>query len=108
MTTRLRNSSIPAWWVPGETPPRGGAVALRQALHYVARPLILVDAGGSPAVADDGALLADPRENALPVRAIVPALTPDRLGDPAFLERHGVRYAYVAGAMANGIASEDL
>lgn len=33
---------------------------------------------------------------------------PERLGDPAFLREHGVRYAYATGAMANGIASEAL
>ncbi len=30
------------------------------------------------------------------------------LGDPAFCRDHGLRYAYVAGAMANGIASVEL
>lgn len=36
-----------------------------------------------------------------------PALAPDALGDAAFCADHGVRYAYVAGAMGNGIASEE-
>jgi PfaD family protein len=40
--------------------------------------------------------------------AHVGPLTPDRLGDPSFLQTYGVRAAYVAGAMANGIASEDV
>jgi len=35
-------------------------------------------------------------------------LLPERLGDPAFRQLFGVRLAYAAGAMANGIASEDL
>jgi len=38
----------------------------------------------------------------------VGALGPQALGDRAFCRAHGVRYAYVAGAMANGIASEEL
>ncbi|GAA2608079.1 PfaD family polyunsaturated fatty acid/polyketide biosynthesis protein [Actinomadura fulvescens] len=33
---------------------------------------------------------------------------PERFGDPAFLRAHGVRQAYMAGAMAGGIASADL
>ena len=33
---------------------------------------------------------------------------PENLGDPAFRRDHGVRYAYVTGAMANGIASVEL
>ena len=35
------------------------------------------------------------------------ALTPSVLGDAGFRADHGVRYAYAAGAMGNGIASEE-
>ena len=38
----------------------------------------------------------------------IPAVSVDLLGDPLFLRDHGVRAAYVAGAMAGGIASVDL
>ena len=41
-----------------------------------------------------------------PCLGILPALYPEWLGDRAFLERHGLRFPYVAGAMARGIASE--
>ena len=40
--------------------------------------------------------------------ATAPAIPLDRLGDPTFLRDHGVRFAYKTGAMANGIASEEL
>lgn len=36
---------------------------------------------------------------------LLPALYPEWLGDRGFSERHGTRFAYVGGAMANGIAS---
>jgi len=39
---------------------------------------------------------------------LVPALKPENLGDEAFRRDHRLRYAYVAGAMANGIASTRL
>ena len=42
------------------------------------------------------------------IRAFVPALRPEQLGDAAFRAAHGVRYAYVAGEMANGIASVEI
>ncbi|MFE7659509.1 PfaD family polyunsaturated fatty acid/polyketide biosynthesis protein [Streptomyces celluloflavus] len=42
------------------------------------------------------------------VLAAAPPLPPGRLGDPLFLRDHGLAYAYMAGAMAGGIASEDL
>lgn len=40
--------------------------------------------------------------------AVLPSLEPQNLGDPSFLETHNVRYAYVGGSMARGIASCDL
>ncbi|WP_256478626.1 PfaD family polyunsaturated fatty acid/polyketide biosynthesis protein [Chroococcidiopsis sp. CCMEE 29] len=39
---------------------------------------------------------------------VVPPLAINQLGDPSFLEFHGVKYAYATGAMAHGIASEEL
>ena len=39
---------------------------------------------------------------------ILPVQSPSLLGDPGFCQSHGTRYAYHAGAMANGIASEEL
>ncbi len=38
----------------------------------------------------------------------VPAMQIKQLGDPNFLDFHNVKYAYVTGAMAHGIASEEL
>jgi trans-AT polyketide synthase, acyltransferase and oxidoreductase domains len=38
----------------------------------------------------------------------VPPLVPEQLGDPDFKSFYGVSSAYMAGAMANGIASEEL
>ena len=38
----------------------------------------------------------------------VPACPLENLGDPGFRADHGLRYAYVTGAMANGIASADV
>ncbi|MCC5622771.1 PfaD family polyunsaturated fatty acid/polyketide biosynthesis protein [Nostoc sp. CHAB 5715] len=39
---------------------------------------------------------------------VVPPLPPQQLGDRDFLAFHGVKYAYMAGAMAGGIASAEL
>jgi len=46
--------------------------------------------------------------NAHPVSAFAPALGTESLGDSNFRRVHGVKYAYYAGAMANGISSEEL
>jgi trans-AT polyketide synthase/acyltransferase/oxidoreductase domain-containing protein len=42
------------------------------------------------------------------VEKVVPAVTPESLGDASFKAAHGVKRAYIAGAMAGGIASPEL
>ncbi|MSQ02425.1 MAG: PfaD family polyunsaturated fatty acid/polyketide biosynthesis protein [Myxococcales bacterium] len=39
---------------------------------------------------------------------VLPSLAPEQLGSPSFRAAHELRYAYVAGAMAGGIASAEL
>lgn len=41
-------------------------------------------------------------------RKYVPGVRVEDLGDPSFRADHGLRYAYLAGAMANGIGSADI
>ena len=43
-----------------------------------------------------------------PVVAILPPMYPEWLGNRTFTERHGCRFPYVSGAMANGIATTEL
>ncbi|SEW00691.1 PfaD family protein [Chitinophaga sp. YR573] len=38
----------------------------------------------------------------------LPAISPENIGDKTFRERYNVKYAYMTGAMANGIASERM
>ncbi len=40
------------------------------------------------------------------ITAYVPPMVARQLGDPAFKAFYGVKYAYMTGAMANGISSE--
>ena len=70
-------------------------------------------ASGALGVAQRGQLLpvgtpapADVRS--WPVLGVLPPLYPEWLGDRSFCEIHNVRFPYVAGAMANGIASTRL
>ncbi len=44
-------------------------------------------------------------EGAFPLYAYAPPLRPENLGDPLFKKTYGLRYAYIAGAMANAITS---
>ncbi len=49
-----------------------------------------------------------PPPSSLPMLAALPPLFPEWLGDRSFLETHGVRFPYVTGAMANGIATTEM
>lgn len=40
--------------------------------------------------------------------ALLPEFKPSQLGSATFCQNHNTQYAYMAGAMANGIASEDF
>jgi trans-AT polyketide synthase, acyltransferase and oxidoreductase domains len=55
-----------------------------------------------------GLRAADCGEVAYQLLAMLAPLYPEWLGDRSFLERHRLRFAYVGGSMARGIASADL
>ncbi len=50
----------------------------------------------------------DSKKSGTPVLGILPAFAPEQLGDPSFCRDYGLKFAYYAGAMANGIHSEDM
>jgi PfaD family protein len=78
-----------------------------EALGEVDQPLFVVaDAGGEPrwfAAGQHGPGLGSQR-----LLGTVPALPASALGNPRFREAHGLRMAYVVGAMAGGVASAEV
>ncbi|MCK4821686.1 nitronate monooxygenase, partial [bacterium] len=50
----------------------------------------------------------DPEEGYLETLSVVPPLRMHQLGDADFRKTYGTQYSYYAGAMANGIASEEM
>ncbi|SHF08005.1 PfaD family polyunsaturated fatty acid/polyketide biosynthesis protein [Streptoalloteichus hindustanus] len=89
----------------GPEPPRFDPDGVRAALSEVDVPCHVVRGPDGVGVASGGEVGSGGEHELL---ASAPALPPDRLGAPSFRNDHGVRYAYMAGAMANGVASEDL
>jgi len=83
---------------------------LLAALRALREPIFVVVTRDGPAALAGGtaALGREPTVNGLPVAAWAPALPPEALGDADFRRAHGVKYAYLTGAMANGIASTEL
>jgi len=100
------------WWYPAKHQPSSDAIAFQEALHQVTRPVYVVNLNGRAAVAQDGTLtLGSARPDGpdgLPLLGYAPALHPQNLGDPAFKKAYHLKYAYVAGAMANGITSVEM
>ncbi len=83
--------------------------AFRHALAHVGRPVFVVEHEGKAAVTQQGVgkcgapIQGDSAD--LVLKGYAPALTPEHLGDASFKQDIGLRYAYVVGAMANGITS---
>ncbi len=101
---------IGVWTSPAAPPAfRGSDVldaisAFREVCHVVRDPLT-----GGVGVARGGASVAKPNGSpSWPLLATLPGMYPEWLGDRVFTEVHRVRFPYVAGAMANGIASTRL
>jgi PfaD family protein len=78
----------------------------RRALLELDQPLWMVEEQGNVGLAVGGK--SCPAGEGLEVLGMAPALNMERLGDLLFCKTYGTRYAYYAGAMANGISSEDL
>ena len=104
-----KRKNIPGWWLPGNSEPELGEQAIRSAILKVTQPVYLLDLNGLPAVGRGGTITigsdAPMQSAAVPLRAYAPSLHPEDLGDPQFKNKHNLRYAYIVGAMANGITS---
>lgn len=93
------------WIKPGALPASPARDAIVGAIQALDSLLCVVDGADGPQVIVGGEHVGPSAAGAVPIRALVPALTPDRLGDASFCATYGTRVAYAAGAMANGIAS---
>jgi PfaD family protein len=100
-------ADVAARWIPGDRPPTDSPEGIRAALGNVRRPVVLVRTAIGPAVAEGGSIAWDSGDGH-PVLAMLSPSPPTSLGDPAFSADHGLRFPYVTGAMANGIASAEL
>ena len=81
-------------------------VGFRQKLADLQNGLFVINQIGKIGIAAEGDITSD--GSGMRVAAWSPAMLPSELGDPAFKETYGLTYAYMAGAMANAIASEAM
>ncbi len=97
------------FWRPEQNQPKSGADAVWNAVGNLSRPIYLLNMDGHIGAVQDGRITIGARKTngtqGQDLLAWAPALPLTSLGDPEFLAAHGLRYAYVCGAMANGITS---
>jgi trans-AT polyketide synthase, acyltransferase and oxidoreductase domains len=79
--------------------------AIYDAVCALHRPVCLRESRGRLSLVEPTAILS-PVPGAR--SAWAPSVRPEDLGDAEFRADHGLRYAYVAGAMANGIGSAEI
>jgi len=100
-------------WSSGPHLPAFDGSEVVDVAHQVRAPAFVVrdTARDRIGVALDGRIIHPDQTNGgatWPLLAALPALYPEWLGDRSFCEAHGVRFPYVTGAMANGIATTRL
>jgi PfaD family protein len=93
-------------WRPGAEPPAFDPAGIAGYLRRVREPLHVVSAaaGTRMGVAPGGEITGTGPAD-LGLAGLLPPLYPEWLGERGFGAAHGVRFPYVAGEMANGIAT---
>ena len=83
---------------------------IKATLLNLKQPCYFVRKNGQIGVTNEGYLGNSNNGNYQEIKTLtaIPPLVPQQLGDASFLDFHQVKYAYMTGAMANGIASEEL
>ena len=86
------------------------AETIKNKLLNLTKPCYFLRKQGQIGVTNEGELVN--RDHSLnpeiETLTAIPPLVPQQLGERDFLDFHKVKYAYAAGSMANGIASEEL
>src|SRR5262249_23295851 len=106
-----RSSTRIGWWYPDRHLPIHDPEAIRQAVEDFSRSMLLVLTATGFALGLGGRCSFEPSSNGsegFPVAGFLPPLQLVGLGDRTFCVDHGLRYPYLAGAMANGIGSAEI
>ncbi|QEL14309.1 PfaD family polyunsaturated fatty acid/polyketide biosynthesis protein [Limnoglobus roseus] len=99
------------WWRSDRSQPTSDPASIRSLIGTLKAPLNVVSGEQGLALAVGGETrlgTPPPGGDFVPLFASLPPVTPDMLGDPAFMAAYGLRYPYMTGAMANGIASAEI
>jgi PfaD family protein len=110
--TSSNHKHVTGWWIPEDSGPETDEQAIRSTILKVTQPVYLLSLNGRPGIGSGGTITmgsnAPAQSPAFPISAYAPPLHPENLGDQQFKERYNLRYAYIVGAMANGITSVNM
>ena len=83
---------------------------IKNKLMNLNSPCYILNKEGQLGISNQGSLSysANGKTQKLEMVLTVPSIGFHQLGNPSFLEFYGVKYAYMTGAMAQGIASEEM
>jgi trans-AT polyketide synthase/acyltransferase/oxidoreductase domain-containing protein len=99
-------------WTGDSASLRRGGQALKEALDHIGRTLFMVRTDHGTAISHAGGIIwgrsDGPRDGEMPLIGFAPPMSPRQLGDASFRQELGLTYAYVVGAMANGITSVEM
>ena len=99
------------WWRADVAEPVYEADDVREILGDLSSAVAVVHRTTGFAVANGGVAViggSNSGSDGYPLAAYLPPLMPEHLGDPAFLNAYRLKYPYMTGAMANGIASAEI
>jgi len=100
------------WWEKSTSEPMTGKNGISQAISNIKEPIYVISKNGDLSVAQNGiariGIKETDKDEGFPLLAYAPPLHPEDLGDPLFKKRYNLRYAYIVGAMANGITSTEM
>lgn len=99
------------WWFPERLLLANDPAVLRAVMADLTAVVIIVLTAQGMAVAQGGHGSHEPGSNGsegYPIAGYLPQQKLSTLGDASFIADHRLRFAYVSGAMANGIASVEL
>ena len=101
-------------WSQGKTPCVQDFQEIKDLLMQISKPLYVLDINGKTQIGFGGnAFLGKNAEQKIKssktkthkIKAYIPEISIENLGNSEFKKRHLIKYPYIAGAMANGISS---
>lgn len=112
MTREIQPSAV-GYWHETDSPPAFSSAQIHAAIGRVREHAFVLrhPQTGAIGLAHGGRFSTQPTvdgRSGWPIHGMLPPLYPEWLGDRSFASAHGVRFPYVTGAMANGIATTKL